>query len=160
MKLYFMRHGNSPSAQEAGVSSDFDRPLSPRGREDARAAADFLQSKGGRPGLIVVSPFTRAQQTSAETGPKLDGQPEIKTYEPLSNQIDGASLCRRVDEDQLGVEELLLIGHQPQLGEAAAYLTGSYIDLKPAGMIAVETTTPGKGTLLWSANPADFAPAG
>jgi len=154
MKIYLMRHGTSPSAHDASVKTDFDRPLSGEGREEARAAAEYISKNGGAPNAILVSPLVRAQQTAAEVETILKTKPE--TYEPLSNQVDGMTLIRKVTEDHGEKAEVMLIGHQPQLGEAASYLTDSYFDLSPAGLIGLETNDRGKAAVLWTVNPDEI----
>ncbi|MFH1723260.1 MAG: phosphohistidine phosphatase SixA [Elusimicrobiota bacterium] len=156
MKLFILRHGRSPSAIDAGVSRDFDRPLSKQGREDVRKTAAHLGRLSGRPTLILASPFIRAQQTAQEVREVLKPAPELRTYEPLSNKMIGMDLYRHIVEDDAGQEETLVVGHQPQLGELATYLTGAFFDLKPGGIIAVQTDDHGKARVLWSANPADI----
>lgn len=156
MKLYILRHGRALSAADAGVSTDFDRPLSPQGREDVRKAGAYLRRMEGRPSLLLASPLVRAQQTSSEVSTLLEPRPGLRTYRPLENQMSGMDLFRRLVEDEIEAEEALLVGHQPQLGDLATYLTGKYLTLKPAGLIALETDDRGKGSLLWYANPSDF----
>ena len=155
MVLYILRHGRSPSAAEAGVARDADRPLDPAGREELRRAARYLREQGGRPSLALVSPLKRAQQTAAEVAQLLKPTPELRTYAPLSNAISGAELYRRLVDDELGADELLLIGHQPQLGELANYLTGEYYSLSPGGQIALETGAKG-ARLRWKINPDEL----
>jgi phosphohistidine phosphatase len=154
MKLYLMRHGTSPSAHEAGVKTDFDRPLAEKGRDDSRRGAAYFEKNGAKPAMILVSPLVRAQQTAKIIGELLKLEP--RTYEPLANQVDGMTLYRKVSEDHPEAGEILLIGHQPQLGETANYLTGQYFDLKPAGQIALDINGGGKAAVLWSANPDEF----
>ncbi|MFH2204123.1 MAG: phosphohistidine phosphatase SixA [Elusimicrobiota bacterium] len=154
MKLYLMRHGDSPGMLQVGVKRDFDRPLSDAGREAARRTAAHLNEKGVRPALILVSPLVRAQQTAEEVAGVLKPAPELRVYEPLSNKIDGASMYARIGEDGLRDGELLLIGHLPQLPELAHHLTGQDIPLRPAELCAFEVSGD-SGRLLWAVSPSD-----
>ena len=63
-ELVFMRHGHSLSAREAGVASDSERPLSPRGELEALGAARRLSAAGFAPDRIVASPLARARRTA------------------------------------------------------------------------------------------------
>ncbi len=155
MKIYLMRHGSSPSAHDAGVKTDFDRPLADQGREEAKKAAAYLQGKGAAPAIILASPLARAQQTAQEVGTVLNVEP--KTYDPLANQVDGMTLIRKLTEDYGELAEVLLIGHQPQVGEAATYLTDGYFEVRPAGVIGLETDGRGKANVLFSANSEEYA---
>lgn len=156
MKLYLLRHGKSPSPLEAGVKTDAERPLSHDGRDDARKAARFLLAQGAKPEIILSSPLRRALQTAHEAAQVLKG-PEPRIYDPLSNQISGTELLRKVcAEEGRPNREVLLVGHQPQLGDLASFLTSRMYDLKPAGLIALESERSGGGKLLWWANPTDM----
>jgi len=63
-RLYLMRHGHAPSPSEAGVATEALRPLSEKGRSDARRIAAELVKRGARPALILHSPLARAVQTA------------------------------------------------------------------------------------------------
>lgn len=156
MVLFLLRHGTSPSLSEARVRSDAERPLAGVGRDEARRAGRYLAAKGGRPALALVSPLLRAQQTADEALRELSLAPPRRTYAPLENRVPGTDLYRRLVDDEPGAASVLLIGHQPQLGELAAFLTGAFLRLNPGGLIAVEAGD-GRGSLLWSANPDEFA---
>src|SRR5436190_408448 len=140
MKIYLMRHGQSPSVAEAGVESDFDRPLSAEGRAEARKAAANLLAQGAKPAVILASPLLRAQQTAKEAASVLKPAPKVVTYEPLSNQIPGPEVYERLLDGSIKESELLMIGHQPQLGELAGHLLGDSFQIKTAGVIALETS--------------------
>ena len=49
--------------------------------------------------------------------------------------------------------ELLAVGHQPQLGELAAYLSGKIFELQPGGIVALEIGDRAPAKSLWSLNP-------
>jgi broad specificity phosphatase PhoE len=61
-RLFLVRHGEAA----ASWGQDADPPLSERGRDQARVAADLLQAKlAGVEPLLVSSPLRRAQETAA-----------------------------------------------------------------------------------------------
>lgn len=156
LKLYILRHGDAPSALEAGVRSDAERPLSSAGRQNVRRAAETLNRRGAGPRVILTSPLTRARQTAEEAAAVLASRPRIAVYEPLANRVSGGELLERILEDRPASGELLIVGHQPQLGELAHRLAGAPLPLSPAGLIAVEI----RGTesrLLWNQEPSAAA---
>lgn len=62
MQLTFVRHGE---AHPAGLDGNDDiRPLTPRGHQQAKQSADYLQQQIC-PEVFVVSPLRRAQETLA-----------------------------------------------------------------------------------------------
>ncbi|MBI5243779.1 MAG: phosphohistidine phosphatase SixA [Elusimicrobia bacterium] len=173
MKIYLMRHGHALSATEAGVKTDRERPLSDRGRAEARKAAEHLKAKGARPALILCSPLLRARQTAEELAAAVGG-PEVRPYAPLENVLPGAEVARLAAQTDWGVQEVLLVGHMPQISEAAAHFIDSIMTFAPAEIAAFEvgakaaapsgerrTAAPSGGgvpkaaALLWRASPAD-----
>ena len=154
MKLYVMRHGHSPSTAESGVASDADRPLSVQGREDARAQARALTQSGGKPALILHSPLRRAVETAAEVSSTLGAS--ARAFPPLSNQLGAEDLAQALAQPLAAAGELLIVGHQPQVGELSAWLVGRLLDFQPASLAALEldgSLSAGAARLLWTGNP-------
>ena len=147
-KLYLMRHGHSPTSAEAGVKTDALRPLSDKGRADARRVAEALLKRGGRPSLILHSPLLRAVQTAAAAAAALKAPAEA--FNPLDNSLPPQDVLAALRKRADSVEELLAVGHQPQIGELANLLTGETFEFRPAGMVAVELGAEPRA--LWSLN--------
>ena len=152
MKIYLMRHGHCPSLLEAGLKSDAMRPLSEKGRVDVRKAARYLAAKGVRPGLILCSPLLRAQQTAQEVASVL-GNSEVRAFEPLANIIPGAELARLATTTDWASPEVVLVGHMPQIAEAAAQVLNAALNFSPAEIAAFEVTGKGAASLLWKTAP-------
>lgn len=151
MKLYLMRHGHSPTAHEAGVHSDVERPLSERGRVEAQKAAEQLKARAAKPGLALCSPLVRAKQTAEQVAAAF-GAP-VRVYKPLDNLLSGAELLELVLAEHWPAHELLLVGHMPQIGEAAARLAGEPMAYPTAGLAAFERGADSEWRLLWRAGP-------
>ena len=155
MILCILRHGKAPSTVEAGVEKDKDRPLSEAGRQAVRKMAGLLQEKIEKekikkPLRILTSPLLRAVQTAEIVKSVHGGEPE--TFEPLSGIIPASDLWKAVSERFGGEESLLLVGHQPQLGELVSHLAGSYLEIKSGGLVVLEVAG-GKGTVQFHQNP-------
>ena len=147
-RLYLMRHGHSPSSAEAGVKTDALRPLSEKGRKDAGRMAEEIVRRGGKPALILHSPLVRAAQTAAAAAAVLKTQP--LSFAPLDNSLPPQEVLAKLRERAGGAGDVLAVGHQPQIGEIAALLTGGIFEIRPAGVVAVEFASAPR--LLWSAN--------
>jgi phosphohistidine phosphatase len=147
-KLYLLRHGHSPTPAEAGVKSDSVRPLSEKGRRDARLVAEEILRRGGRPSLVLHSPLLRAVQTAAAAGAALRVPEERCPL--LDNSKPAAEVLAGLEARAASVDEVLAVGHQPQIGELAALLTDEVFDIRPAGIVAVEWAP--RPRLLWSLN--------
>lgn len=150
-RLYLMRHGHSPTTQEAGVSSDALRPLSDLGREDARWMAAELARLGCAPGLILHSPLLRAVQTAAEVATVLKPSGGREVFAPLDNTRPAEEVAVDLSARGAGVDEVLAVGHQPQIGELAALLTDAIFEFRPATIVAVEFTP--EPRVLWALSP-------
>jgi len=153
MKLYVLRHGISLNLSEAKVSTDAERPLAETGREDIRAIARHLLNQGASVEVIFCSPLRRARETAEEAATILKPNKGITVFEPLSNKIPGSALFDCVQKIATKMSELLLVGHQPQLGEMVAHVLGSSPDIRPGGLVALEIGNDGKAVLLWHKNP-------
>jgi phosphohistidine phosphatase len=98
--------------------ADVDRPLTDRGHDDAAAAGQWLQRRGYRPSLVLCSPARRARQTWLG----LSLACEAVQYD---GRLYGASAFELLDvvaEVDDGVDVLLLVGHNPALGDLSAML--------------------------------------
>ena len=61
LELLILRHAKS--AWDTDAASDFDRPLSKRGRKAAPRVGRYLMQQGLIPDFVISSPATRAEQT-------------------------------------------------------------------------------------------------
>ena len=158
MRLYLLRHGHSPSLADSGAVKDFDRPLSETGREAVRQTVGYLILQGGRPSLILHSPLRRAAETAQEAADLLEPSKGLEPFAPLSNAMPADELLEELSPRISGLEEALAVGHQPQLGELAAFLTGSILELRAGGIIALELVSEKQARILWSRNPGEAPP--
>lgn len=150
-RLYLMRHGHSPTTMEAGVSKDSLRPLSDEGRRDARAMASRLAGLGCAPGLILHSPLLRAVQTAAEVASVLKPAGGREVFAALDNTRPAEEVEIAIAARGASVEEVLAVGHQPQVGEIAALLGKAVYDFQPASIVAIELSPAPR--VLWAMSP-------
>jgi phosphohistidine phosphatase len=119
MDLILWRHAEAedllPGKAHAG--NDLVRSLTPRGEKQAARMADWLdrQLPGGT--RVLVSPARRCEQTALALGRK------YKTREELAPGATPAQLLDLVQWPQ-GKLPILLVGHQPGLGQTIAQLLG------------------------------------
>jgi phosphohistidine phosphatase len=117
-QLLLWRHAEAEDWHDMG---DLARRLTPKGREQAQRAAQWIislcQSQGWKPGL-VASPAVRAQQT-AETLSRVSSwaiQTEPRIAPGAGSDVFLQSLALR-NEDCL-----IAVGHQPTLGRVSSQL--------------------------------------
>jgi phosphohistidine phosphatase len=138
-----MRHGIAVERGDPEYPNDADRPLTDRGRRRTRSAARGLRLLGVRPGRIWTSPYPRAAETAAIVAEVLHLAIDAPREEPLL--IPGGSAVELVGAlAHLNDEEVLLVGHQPDLTRLASLLLTSNpdaltIDVRKAGVCLLET---------------------
>ena len=113
--LYLLRHAKSSWSDATLV--DHERPLSPRGRRDAKRIADHLLRLGIVPALVLCSTSRRTRETLELVGPALDA-----ATVSLESELYAASaetLLERLHAVPEGVGSVMLIGHNPGLEDLA-----------------------------------------
>jgi len=88
--LYLSRHGETEANREKRFSGRRDTPLTPKGREQARAVGDILKREvGALPALeFVSSPLQRARTTMEIIRKTLDLPSDGYTTDPRIEEID------------------------------------------------------------------------
>jgi phosphohistidine phosphatase len=158
MDLYLVRHAEAAALGENGVTEDADRSLTSKGQEQARKLAAGLHRRGIRFGAIVTSPLLRARQTAEAMAKALpQPAPQLQTSDDLAPEGKRKRLKRLLAE--LAADQVALVGHQPDLGELAAWLIGSrkaQLDIAKAGVACIHLENgvgKGKGSLTWLVTP-------
>lgn len=110
MRLVIVRHA------EAGPGTpDELRTLTPAGREQARELGRRLREEGLQPDAVLSSPLLRARETAAALAL---GEPEAdERLAPGATPDD----IREAARDH--GETVLVVGHQPDCGQAVAAFT-------------------------------------
>jgi phosphohistidine phosphatase len=128
MLLFLVRHAHA----EKGEPDDL-RPLSERGREEARVVALQLAAHDTPPTIVVTSPLLRARQT-AEPIAHASGA-ELRIDERLAPGLTPDALVAALDDEEGPVA---VVGHQPDFSEIAFALTGSDPGFPTGGVAEVE----------------------
>ena len=136
--IWLLRH-----AEAAEGSPDAERELTKKGRKQARNAGFALEALGVKPEACFTSPKVRAAETAKlaceslgveySLEPKLSGGP-----------FDPEALAA-------GLEEVLLVGHDPDFSMAVHDATGAQVRMKKGGLAGIE-----KGELKVLLRPAEL----
>ena len=113
MDLILWRHAEAFDA-EAG-EDDMARALTPKGQKQARRMADWLTSQLPDSCRILVSPAVRTLQTVEPLKRKFRVVPELAPGADAEDVLMAANWPN-------GREPVLVVGHQPTLGQVAALL--------------------------------------
>jgi phosphohistidine phosphatase len=111
MELILWRHADAEDGAD-----DMARRLTPKGEQQAAAMAKWLRSHLPNQYTVLASPATRAQQTAAALGAK------IVTDKALAPGASPAAIATAAEKHK-GV--VIVVGHQPDLGRAAAQLVAN-----------------------------------
>lgn len=98
---------------------DAERGLTAKGERQAQCMAAWLRERLPKDAVILVSPARRAQQTAQALGRKFETSLTVSTAATPASLLDAAGWPARKGA-------VVVVGHQPTLGAAAALaLTGS-----------------------------------
>jgi phosphohistidine phosphatase len=123
--IWFLRHGDAEKTEP-----DFDRRLTDKGRRQSRDAGLALAALGVEIELCLSSPKVRARETAELACDALGAEVS------LDDRLAGG----RFDPLDLtaGLDDVLLVGHEPDFSDAVGQLTGGTVDMKKGGLAAVD----------------------
>lgn len=152
MILYFLRHGlagdRATWTQEDGL-----RPLTQKGIDNMKQAAEKLNDLELGLDLILTSPLVRARQTAEIVAEELDMEDELVEDDRLAPGFDAQALLE-ILALYPDANALMVVGHEPDFSETISEITGgSEIVMKKGGLARVEihSADPLRGELVWLA---------
>ncbi|HYP70293.1 MAG TPA: histidine phosphatase family protein [Variovorax sp.] len=130
MDLIFWRHAEAEDWTEG--CDDMARSLTLRGEKQAKRMANWLDRQLPEGTRIICSPARRCEQTVLALGRKYKLRPELAPDTTPDALLSVAGWPQ-------GKSVVLLVGHQPSLGQSIALLLGMQQDSCPVR----------KGALWW-----------
>ena len=118
MVIYFLRHAEA----EPDAAADFDRRLTPKGLEQAEKAGRFFVRSGLLPDVFLTSPVVRARQTAKIVSQKL-GNAKFQEKDWLACGMT-PDTCLAELRNLESAASVLLVGHEPDFGDAIAAMIG------------------------------------
>ncbi len=134
--LLILRHAKS-SWNHEGLS-DYERPLNKRGKQNAPQMGELIKREDIVPDLIITSSAERALTTAEHVAMNCDFEGDLKHtrrfylaepeeyIEVLSQEVDDAHAC------------VMVVGHNPGMGELVAWLTREHHRFTTANLAQVE----------------------
>jgi phosphohistidine phosphatase len=115
MDLILWRHAEAQEAEDG--ADDMDRPLTARGEKQAARMAGWLDRQLPEGARIWVSPARRTEQTALALARKYKLRPEL---------APGCTVAQLLEVAQWhsAKSTVLIVGHQPVLGQTIAHLLG------------------------------------
>ena len=153
MRIWILRHGQA----EPTASSDAARQLTDTGRAEVLRMAQQL---AGQPlGVIIASPYRRAQQTAEVVSHELKYPADILTADWLVPEASPMAVLRHVAERT--ESDVLLVSHQPLVGQLISLLLDGHkrghFAMPTAGLACMDMplVAAGAATLISLNNPAN-----
>jgi phosphohistidine phosphatase len=128
VRLFLVRHAHADPGEP-----DELRPLSARGREQARELAEHLVA--AEPELVLASPLLRARETAAAIARAAGA--ELRVEEPLAPGAAAEDVLAAIEAEQAR-GAVVAVGHQPDCSEIAFALGAGEVEFAPAAHAVIE----------------------
>jgi phosphohistidine phosphatase len=148
MLLHFLRHADAGDPA-AWTGPDAARPLSDKGRNQAKRLGEHLASIAFEADQIITSPKIRAAQTADIVAKPLGTDVSVDDRLAGGLDLDGLDAVLR-DAGHPG--RVVIVGHDPDFSELLSELVGTGLEMKKGAFASVEVERPlraGGGTLRW-----------
>jgi len=156
VRVVVLRHGPAEVRDPARWPDDDRRPLTDKGRLQARRAARGLARLVAPVDRIATSPADRARGTAEAVRDVLRARRDAETWEELGSGRLAGPLFERIARTAKNRETVVLVGHDPTLTEFVGLaLAGegiALVRLGKSGAALLEfpaSVGPRAGRLLW-----------
>ena len=109
-RIFLLRHAEAADGTPA--LKDRDRPLTEKGREDARLIGDYLARQTEKPGFALCSPALRTRETLDGICARLSAPLATKYEETLYNASAG-DILNAIQQLPDRIANVLVVGHNP-----------------------------------------------
>src|SRR4051795_8154246 len=114
MDIYIIRHAQA--LDHSQPVEDAHRPLTARGRREARRLGKLLRREEVELDALVTSPLVRAVETASQVAEGLEWDGALEVAPELGPGRDPMDVVREVLLPRADLDTIALVGHQPQLG--------------------------------------------
>jgi phosphohistidine phosphatase len=156
LELYLIRHGVAAERGEE-YPDDSKRPLTSDGIARLKKEAKALVELGVEFDQLLSSPLVRAKQTADVFSESMKGKPPIAIIDSLTPAGSPAAVIQDLGK-YMRKARIALVGHEPNMGELAAFLIGAKVPLpfKKGAICRIDFAIfppKGKGELCWFVTP-------
>jgi phosphohistidine phosphatase len=152
LQLHLLRHADAGDP-EAYKGPDAERPLSAKGKDQAKRLGSFLNDVGFAPDAVISSPKVRARQTAELAADRW------KTGVRFDDRLAAGFSPADVDAilaDAGSPAKPVLVGHDPDFSELLSTLVGAEVTMKKGAFARIDvrgSVADGRGTLRWLISP-------
>jgi phosphohistidine phosphatase len=155
-ELYLIRHARAVEH----AANDWERPLMPEGRQEARAVGAALKRAGVVFDAVACSPLVRAVETATLMAIEVGYEGGLTIDSSLTP--DGATQAMLRLCGQLAGERVALVGHEPSMGHLLSELVNrSGMSMVKAGVVKLSLPsgpTRGSAKVVWTVTPRQLNP--
>jgi len=150
LTLYLLRHADAGDPM-AWTGDDAERPLSKKGRRQAKRLARHLKDLDVQPDSILTSPKVRASATAKIVGRGVSRKPVVD--ERLTIDFGSEALAGLVAGLDASTGSVMLVGHDPDFTDAVSWLLGAPVSMRKGALAVVDLPErevgAGRGLLRW-----------
>lgn len=133
--LDLLRHGSAALYDPGG---DAARPLTARGARDLQDLGERLAREGWRPDRVFTSALLRAIDSARIVTVAAGVDPPSERLAELAPEGTPSGVIEALEARGVTTGHVLLVGHQPLLGDLAATLGGRGIPFPAGGLARIE----------------------
>lgn len=155
MRLLLIRHAEAVEA-DSFDGGDLERPLTPKGRRDARTMARAVARCYPRVDAVISSAAERSLAT-AKTVARAVGVRKVAVEPSLNPGASAKDYHRLLDRTSVPEGTLVMVGHEPDLSGVLSNLVapdGLALKFKKGACAEVELIAPRRGNLRALLDPA------
>jgi phosphohistidine phosphatase len=135
--LFLIRHAKS--SWSIPELSDFERPLSKRGKRDAPFMGKRLAAMKPRPDCIISSPARRARKTARAIGAEIGFTKKDIILEDELYTFSAQNILKILKRTPDSIQVLALVGHNHGITECGEYLSDERLDNIPTcGIVLIQ----------------------
>lgn len=156
VRVVVVRHGPAEDRNPTRWPDDDQRPLTRKGIDQTRKAAEGLARLASPVDRIATSAATRALATAELVKRNLGDAPRMEQWEELAAGRLAGPIFERLKRSVRSGQEIVLVGHEPTLAEFVGMaLAGDgvpVVRLAKGGAACLEfpaSVGPGAGRLVW-----------
>ena len=159
MRIVLLRHGPAGTRDPSRWPDDAARPLTSRGRERTRRAAQGVRRLVDGVALVLTSPLVRARETADLLAAVVEPEKDVETLDSLAPGGSTRPILARLGRLEPD-STVVLVGHEPDLGKLAGLLVfgaPAPLPLKKAGACSIsfaDSPAAGTGRVDWLLGPA------
>ena len=132
-ELLLLRHGK---ARKGKQGSDFDRPISDRGKRGAQRVATWIWRNDLMPDYVISSPAERALETARKACKAMGMGPQGIVEDQRIYEATASELLRVLGDVPQTARRVLLVGHNPGLKKLLCYLDPENDESLPKAALA------------------------